>query len=90
LRAGITPQGCGPMTEDVYSLMLLIGTGVRRVSVNPPLIDYLAGYLEKASVAECERLLRGATRRDPSGKLVYTDGEDVFKYVIAQTNGIFR
>jgi len=90
IARGYYPQGCGPMTEDVYSLMLLIGTGVRRVSVNPPLIDYLAGYLEKASVAECERLLRGATRRDPSGKLVYTDGEDVFKYVIAQTNGIFR
>ncbi|MFH1789062.1 MAG: putative PEP-binding protein [Candidatus Altiarchaeota archaeon] len=89
LQRGIEPEVCGPMAEDPHSLLLLRGMGVSRVSVDPTIIDYLARHLEKVTPQQCERLLRGATRRDINGKPVYENGEQVFNYVIAETRNLF-
>ena len=87
---GFSPEVCGPMAEDVYSLLLLRGMGVSRVSVNPAVIDHLAIHLAKVTTKQCERLLRGATRRDMDGKPVYSNGEEVFNYVMAEARELFQ
>ena len=87
---GFSPEVCGPMAEDVYSLLLLRGMGASRFSVNPAVIDHLAIHLAKVTTGQCERLLRGATRRDMNGNPVYDNGEQVFNYVMAETRDMFE
>ena len=78
---GHSPEVCGPMTEDIYSLAMLVGMGVRRVSVNPFRISHLAMHLKNIDPMECERLLRGATRTGRGAGFVYENGDDVRNFI---------
>ncbi|MBL0927429.1 MAG: phosphoenolpyruvate--protein phosphotransferase [Phycisphaerales bacterium] len=57
-RQGISVSCCGETAGDAEYTMLLIGLGLRNLSVTPSRIPYLKRVVRSVSVPQCERLAR--------------------------------
>lgn len=68
-RAGIPLALCGEMAADPGALALLIGLGVREVSVAPPAIPLVKQVVRSLAAADAERLARRALRARTVGEV---------------------
>ncbi|MEM7682557.1 MAG: phosphoenolpyruvate--protein phosphotransferase [Planctomycetota bacterium] len=59
-RAGVSVSLCGEMAGDREFTMLLLGLGLRSLSVTPPAIPSVKQVVRSVSLAQCQRLARRA------------------------------
>ncbi len=57
-RHGVEVSCCGEVASDTDATMLLIGLGLRRLSVTPASIPYLKRVVRSTDIETCERLAR--------------------------------
>ncbi len=72
-RAQIDVDICGEMASEPESVMLLLGMGIRTISLSPPLIPEIKQIIRSVAMEDCNRVAREvlgmSTEREISGYL---------------------
>ena len=63
-RAGIGLSICGELASDPEFIMLLLGLGVRTLSLAPPLIPEIKKIIRSVTIEECNQLARKVATMD--------------------------
>lgn len=69
-RQGIPVSLCGEAAGETINTMLLLGLGLRSLSVVPSRIPYLKQVIRKADMGQCERLARTACSFDSERQVI--------------------
>lgn len=67
--AGIPVSVCGEMAADPFHVPLLLGIGVRTLSMNPHAIPMVKRLIRRAAVTDCEALVERASRMSTAGEI---------------------
>jgi phosphoenolpyruvate-protein kinase (PTS system EI component) len=70
-RAGVDVSCCGEMAGELEYIMLLIGMGLRNLSMTPQAIPEVKQLIRSVSLSDCQRVARCAASYDsgvPSGE----------------------
>jgi len=57
-KAQIDVAVCGEMASDPEYVMLLLGMGIRTLSLTPPMIPEIKQIIRSVTIEECNRLAR--------------------------------
>ncbi|MEX2215262.1 MAG: phosphoenolpyruvate--protein phosphotransferase [Phycisphaeraceae bacterium] len=79
-RAKIDVSLCGEMAGELDFVMLLIGLGLRSLSITPPAIPEVKKLIRSVSVGQCKRLARKA--------MSFDSDREVLKYLRDETRKI--
>lgn len=82
-RAGIDVSVCGEMAGESQYCMLLLGLGIRKLSVAAPAINKIKQIVRQTDVAYCEKIARKVSRLD-SDIEIYNCLKDELKKLIPE------
>ncbi len=68
-RGGIDLSICGEVASDPEFIMLLLGMGVRTLSLAPPMIPEVKKIIRSVTIEECNRLAREVLTMDSSRQI---------------------
>ena len=78
-RAGIAVSLCGELAGELEYATLLLGLGLRKLSITPPAIPEIKRVIRSIKIAECERIARKAAGFDSEREVLNYLREQVRK-----------
>ncbi len=78
-RSGIDVSLCGEMAGQPEFVMLLLGLGLRRLSITPPAIPEVKKIIRSVSIDQCRRVTRKASGFDSDREVLNYLKDEVFK-----------
>lgn len=80
-RAHVDVSLCGEMAGEPEYVMLLVGLGLRKLSITPPAIPEVKKIIRSVSIEQCKRVARKARRFDSDREARHYLREEVYKIV---------